>query len=173
MLSPLIQLSNGLKFTPSAGFGLVIASQSPLPISSVAFGKEADLAGVIGVIMADADIFDLLGLDVDLRQQIDQAHLRRDIGRGHGVAGVPQQIVVAMLDEIAAEDELKFQIAIGIGVRETLVDGNGRLRRAAFEARERHVRRRVRGRRETGECTGAGAAREHSQYPIHCFPPLN
>ena len=32
--------SNGLKFTPSAGFGLVIASHSRLPISSVAFGNE-------------------------------------------------------------------------------------------------------------------------------------
>jgi len=66
-----------------------MASQSPFPISSIVFGKRADLAGVIGVIMADANIFDLVGLDCDLRQQIDQAHLRRDIGHGHGVAGVP------------------------------------------------------------------------------------
>src|SRR5215471_21324608 len=37
--SPLAQFSNGLKFTPSAGFELVIASHSRLPISSVAFGN--------------------------------------------------------------------------------------------------------------------------------------
>ena len=112
------------------------------PISTVDFGNEADLAGVVGVIVADADVFDLLGLDVELRQLIDDAHLRRDVGRRHGVAGVPQQIIVVVLDQIAAEDELKLQIAVGIGVRETLVDGDGRLRRAAVEPRERHVRRR-------------------------------
>ena len=50
-----------------------------------------------------------------------------------------------MLDEIAAVNELKFQIAISIRVGETLVDGNGRLRRAAFEACERYLRRRVPG----------------------------
>jgi hypothetical protein len=34
------RVPNGLKFTPSAGLGLVIASHSRLPISSVAFGNE-------------------------------------------------------------------------------------------------------------------------------------
>ena len=71
---------------------------------------------MVGVIVADADIFDLLGLDADLRELIDQTHLRRHVGRRHGVAGVPQQIVVIVLDEIAAIDELKLQIAVGIGV---------------------------------------------------------
>ena len=41
LLSPLIQPSNGLKLTPGAGFGAVIAFQSPTPISSVAFGNDA------------------------------------------------------------------------------------------------------------------------------------
>jgi hypothetical protein len=41
LLSPLIQLSNGLKFTPCAGFGLEIASHSAWPISTVAFGNDA------------------------------------------------------------------------------------------------------------------------------------
>jgi hypothetical protein len=91
---------------------------------------------VVAVIVADADIFDLVGLEIDLGQEIDQAHLRRDIGRRHGMARVPQQIFVSVLDEIATEDELKFQIAVSISVRETLVDGHRRLGRAAFEARE-------------------------------------
>jgi hypothetical protein len=38
------------------------------------------------------------------------------------VAGIPQHVVVAVLDEIATEDELKLQFAIGIGVGEALVD---------------------------------------------------
>ena len=38
------------------------------------FRKRRNLAGVIGVIVADADIFDLLGFDVDLRQVIDSPY---------------------------------------------------------------------------------------------------
>ena len=97
---------------------------------------------MIAVIVADADIFDLLGFDVDLRQVIDQAHLRRDIGRGHGMARIPKHVLVAMLDEIATEDELNFQIAVGIGIGEALIDSHGCLWRAAIEARQRHLRRR-------------------------------
>jgi hypothetical protein len=120
------------------------------------------------MIVADADIFDLIGLEVERCELIDDAHFRRDIWRGHGVAGVPQQIVVAVLDEIAAVNELELQVAIGIGVRETLVDRSGRLRRAAvLEARERHVFRRERRR---CECGCARADRDCAEYPIHCCP---
>ena len=69
---------------------------------------------------------------------------------------------------IAAEDELKLHVAIGKGVREALVDRGRRLRRAAIEAGERHVRG-LRGRRETGE--QAGADGEHGEFTGHCFFP--
>ena len=120
--------------------------------------------------MADADKFDLLGLDVDLGEVIDQARLRCDVRRRHGVAGIPQHILIAMLDEIATEDELNFQVAIGKRIREALVDGCRRLRRAAIEARQRHVRR-LRLHRKTGEQAGGGS--EFDQYSLHCFFPLN
>jgi hypothetical protein len=41
LLSTLIQFSNGLKFTPVAGFGAVIASHSLASINTVDFGNEA------------------------------------------------------------------------------------------------------------------------------------
>ena len=86
------------------------------------------------------------------------------------MAGVPQHVVVTMLDEIAAEDELNLEIAVGIGVREALVDSGRCLRRAAIEAGQRHVRRRVRRRCDAGEQAGADC--ENGQCSIHCcfFP---
>jgi hypothetical protein len=66
------------------------------------------------MIMADADVLDLLGLEIELPQLIDQAHLRRHVGSGHGMTGIPQQVFVAVLDEIATVHELKFQITISI-----------------------------------------------------------
>src|SRR4029434_3852940 len=69
--------------------------------------KRTDLAGVSGVIMADADVLDLLGFDVDLRQEVDQADLWRHVGRGHRMTSIPQQVLVAVFDEIATVDELK------------------------------------------------------------------
>jgi hypothetical protein len=127
--------------------------------------KQGHLAGVIGVIVADPDIFDLLGLHADLCQLIDHAFLRRDIRRRHSVPRIPQQVVVAMLDQIAAVDELQLQVAIGIGVREALVDGGRRLGRAAIEARERHIRcgfRRfsLQGGCETDDCAGTRGGRK-------------
>src|SRR5262245_25154400 len=106
--SPLIQFENGAGLAFSGGLGLVSTSQSPLPISSVDLRERADLADVIAVIVADADVLDLLGLDVDLPQQIDQAHFRRHVGGGHGMAGIPQQVFVAVLDEIATVSEQKI-----------------------------------------------------------------
>src|SRR5215467_5595377 len=132
--------------------------------------KRAHLAGVIGVIVADADIGNLLRLEIDLRQQIDEAHLRRDVGLIHGVAGVPQQILVAVLDEIAAVDELKLEVAIGIDVGKARVDGSRRLGRAAFEARERYVRRRLHRSREAHETTGTDC--EYSEHSIHLIASL-
>ena len=118
--------------------------------------------------MADADVLDLLGLEIDLRQLVDQAHLGRDVGRGHGIAGIPQQVVVAVLDEIAAVDELKLQVAIGIGVRHALVDGGRRIGRAAIQPRQRDLRRLCQ-RRLGDERGGAKAGQE--QCPLHVSSP--
>src|SRR5262245_9021407 len=89
------------------------------------------------------------------------------------MTGIPQQVLVAVLDEIAAVDELKFQIPIGIGVREALVDRRGRSRGAAVQARERDVRRGLRRGRQTDERAGACAGRQQSQNSLHFFLPRN
>ena len=47
--------------------------------------KRRDLARVIGMIVTDSHISNLIGLEVELRELINDAHLRRDIWRGHGV----------------------------------------------------------------------------------------
>jgi len=121
--------------------------------------------------MADADVFDLISLNADLLQLVDDAHLRRHIRRRHGMAGVPEQIIVTVLDQIAAVDELQLEISIRVDVGEALVHGDGRLRRAAVESRERHVCRLHR-RRQGGERAGAGAGRKHGEHPLHRCPPL-
>src|SRR3954453_7030687 len=105
---------------------------------------------MVCVIMADADIFDLIGLDVDLGQLIDNAHLRGNIGRRHGVSGIPQHIFVAMLDEITTEDELKLQAGEGIGIRESLIDYRWCLWRAAIQSAQCYVCS-LRGCRKNGE----------------------
>jgi hypothetical protein len=76
------------------------------------------------------------------------------------MTGIPQQVFVAVLDEIAAVHELKFQIAVGIGVRETLVDGHRSGGGAAVEPRKRHVRRRLRRGQQAGKSAGTGAGRQ-------------
>src|SRR5580700_12104897 len=93
--------------------------------------------------MADADVLDIIGLEADLRQLGYDAHFRRDFGRCHGMAGVPQKVLVAMFDEVAAVDELKLEVAVREGVGETLVHCRRRLGRAAVETGKRHVWRRL------------------------------
>jgi hypothetical protein len=51
--------------------------------------------------VTDAHVLNLIGLNVDLGQLIDHAHLRRNIRGCHGMTGIPQHIFVAVLDEIA------------------------------------------------------------------------
>ena len=89
---------------------------------------------MVAVIMADADVLDLLGLEIDLRQLIDQAHLGGHVGGGHGMAGIPQQVVVAVLDEVAAVDELELLVAVGLCVGEARVEEDRVLWRTAVEA---------------------------------------
>jgi hypothetical protein len=64
-----------------------------------------------------------------------------------------------MLDEIAGEHELHFQVAIGKRIREALIDGGRRLRRAAVgEPRQRDFGRRLCARGEAGKRIGANPA---------------
>ena len=116
--------------------------------------------------MTDAHVLNLIGLNVDLGQLIDHAHLWRNIGRRHGMTGIPQHIVVVMLDEVTTVDELNLQAWEGVGIGEALIDDCWCLWRAAIEASQRYVRRSHR-RRETGK--QAGAEREPNQYSVHCF----
>ena len=87
------------------------------------------------------------------------------------MAGIPQHVFVAVLDEIAAEHELQFQIAIGIGVREPLVDGRGRGGGAAVQARERHLWRGLR-RGQSGQGNSAGAGQQQGRDSLHGFSSL-
>src|SRR5215831_15287614 len=117
------------------------------------FREGVDLASMVGMIVADSDIFDLIGLNVDLGQLIDHAHLWCNIGRRHGMTGIPQHILVTMLDEVATEDELNLQAREGKGVREALIDDRWCLWRAAIEAGQRYIRG-LRRWRQSGEQAG-------------------
>jgi hypothetical protein len=76
-----------------------------------------------------------------------------------------------MFDEIAAEHELNFQIAVGERVREALIDRDRSLRRAAIsKTHERHLRRGLRRRVET-EYAGAEPSHEQSRNSTHCLLP--
>jgi tripartite-type tricarboxylate transporter receptor subunit TctC len=99
---------------------------------------RVQLAGVVGVEMADADILHLLGLDLELRELLAERDLRRiRIGAGQ-VARVPDHVVVAVLDHVAAESERHLRLGVGVRVAEAplVVEAV-----AAVEARERDFRR--------------------------------
>src|SRR4029079_19117038 len=75
-------------------------------------GKRGDLAGVVAMEVADADELDLLWLDVELRELVDDARLRAGVRRARRKTGVPQHVIVAMLDDVAAVDELDLLVAV-------------------------------------------------------------
>src|SRR5215467_2732771 len=133
--------------------------------------KRSDLADMVTMIMTDADILDLLGRELQLCQEVHEARLRRDRPGAHGVAGIPDHVLVAMLDEIAAEDELHLQVAIGIGVGEPEIHLRWRLTGAALEASEGDFRLRLRRGRQADERVGADADRQQAENPLHWFPP--
>ena len=85
---PSIQCLKRRRVAVPGGFGPLSTSQSPLPMSSVACGNDASLAGVIAVIVADADVLDLLGLDLQLRELLDQ----RDLRSRAAVAPAPRRV---------------------------------------------------------------------------------
>ena len=86
------------------------------------------------------------------------------------MTGVPQHVVVAVLDEIAAEHELHLQIAKGKGVREALVDRGRRLRRSAVgKPRQRDLGRALRERGEGDKRVGADTGGNESKQSLHRF----
>jgi hypothetical protein len=111
------------------------------------FRKRIHLPNVVAVIVADADKLDVLGLELQLAQKVHEADFRRNVGRVHGMTGVPHHVVIAVLDQVAAVDDLELQAVEVIGVRKAQAGARTRAdiprrRGAAFEARERHLRRR-------------------------------
>jgi len=124
------------------------------------------------MIVADADILDVFGLHLELGELFDEALLRRPLARALPEAGIPHHVVVTMLDQVAAENELEFQalevICVGkaqAGTR-TRADIRRTTGRAAFEARERHLWRRrgpaLRQSRDSRQHICADAERQHA-----------
>ena len=60
-----------------------------------------------------------------------------------GIARIPHHVVVAVLDQIAAEGQLHLQSVEGVGVGKSEADVGRRGVGAALEARERDRRRRL------------------------------
>src|SRR5215510_4377019 len=76
-----------------------------------------------------------------------------------------------MLDEIAAVDELQFEVAVSVGVGEPEVHFRRRLVGAAVEAREGDFRLGLRRGRQADERVRAHADRQQAENPLHWFPP--
>ncbi len=94
-----------------------------LPDQQRRLRERSGLAGVIAVIVADADILDLLGLDLQLRELLDQRDLdrrarRRRARRRGRIAGIPDHVVICMADEIAARGQLQLLALVRHRVRE-------------------------------------------------------
>src|SRR5205814_3138413 len=96
----------------------------------------AHLTRVVSVIVTDADVLDLVRRELELRQQVDEARLGRRRRRADWVARVPYHVVVAVLDQIAAEGELDLQAGERIGVGHAAADVGRARAGAAVEARE-------------------------------------
>ena len=96
------------------------------------------------MIVADADILNVVRLQLQLGEQLGDGFLRRLGSRTLPETGIPHHVVVAVLDQVAAEYELEFQavevICVGKaqGGARTRAD-IPRRRDAAFEARERYL----------------------------------
>src|SRR6266516_8182485 len=78
--------------------------------------ERRELAGVVGVEVADADVFHLLRLHLHLGEALDDADLRRVRVRAGRETGVPDHGLVAVLDQVAAERERGVQVLVGEGV---------------------------------------------------------
>src|SRR5215813_15465697 len=110
-------------------------------------GRERrELAGMVGVKVADADELHLIGGNTELFQAIYNADFRRVGIRAGGEAGVPHYIVAAVLDQVAAECERQFQVLVSERVAEA-PDIPRRGIGAAVDACQRDFGRRLRHRR--------------------------
>src|SRR5580765_4260106 len=79
--------------------------------------ERGELTGMVAVKVADADVLDLLGRNLDLLQAIDDADGRRVGTRARCEAGVPHHVFVAVLDQVAAERERQLEILVRERVR--------------------------------------------------------
>src|SRR5258708_40139612 len=66
------------------------------------------------MIMADADILDVFGLQLQLGDQFDDTLLRRRGSRTLPEAGIPHHVVVTGLDQEAAADKLNLESVVGV-----------------------------------------------------------
>ena len=106
-------------------------------------GERRHLTRVVRMIVADAHVLDLFWLDVDLRQLVHDAHLGCGRTGRQRVAGVPQKVFVATLDEVAAKGEHHPVVGKGPGV----VKAGHQIehRRTTVKPSERHFGRRCGG----------------------------
>ena len=117
-------------------------------------GKCAGLSGVVAVVVADADVFDLLGLDVEFGKLLRQRCLGCCGARAQGLTRIPHHVLVATADQVAAEGELDLGAPQRPCIGKAQVDFGGRLRRPAIgEPREGDLWRRLRQRERTGDDT--------------------
>src|ERR1700730_3501268 len=126
-------------------------------------GERLELAGMVAVKVADADVLDLLGCDRQLLQAINDTDLRGAGVRAGFEAGVPHHVFVAMLDQVAAEREGQLEVVVGKGIGEALADVRRRGAGAAVDAGQRDFGGRLRHRRQADENVGAQAEREQNR----------
>jgi len=74
------------------------------------------LSCMVSMEVADADELDLLRFELELRQLVDDTDLGCWRAGTHRVTGVPEHVVLAMLDEVAAEGERKFLTRVSEGI---------------------------------------------------------
>ena len=84
--------------------------------------KGGQLSSMVGMEVADANELDLLGFDLQLGQLIDNAGLWCRRASTHGVPSIPEHVVLAVLDEVAAEGEGEFLSRVGESVGEAHTD---------------------------------------------------
>ena len=67
---------------------------------------------MIAVIVADADEFHLLRSYFQLRELVDHGDFGSYCACAYGLTGIPHHVIVAVLYEIAAVDELQLEFGI-------------------------------------------------------------
>jgi hypothetical protein len=118
---------------------------------------------------ADPDVFHLLRLHLHLGKALDDADLRCVRVRARRETGVPDHVLVAVLDHVAAEREREAHVRfVGEGVAEALGDDDGLRARAAFDPGQRDfgcLRRRGQREQRAGTDRQANSGLHHSTPP--------